>query len=100
MVTLAPELENAPEVIRYLTRNNVTVSLGIWKDDATWELNRIDNFILQSIGHSMGSLVQGEEAIINGASFITHLFNAMLPVSTDTQKVSIELLTTGFSIWT
>lgn len=46
----------------------------------------------------MGSLVQGEEAIINGASFITHLFNAMLPVSTDTQKVSIELLTTGFSI--
>ena len=29
----------------------------------------------------MGSLVQGEEAVRNGASFITHLFNAMLPVS-------------------
>jgi len=28
----------------------------------------------------MGSLIQGEEAVRNGASFITHLFNAMLPV--------------------
>lgn len=31
----------------------------------------------------MGSLVQGEEAVRNGASFITHLFNAMLPVSSN-----------------
>lgn len=29
----------------------------------------------------MGSLIQGEEAVKNGASFITHLFNAMLPVT-------------------
>nr|CAG4650982.1 EOG090X06GX [Simocephalus serrulatus] len=57
MVTLAPELENSTEVIKYLTDNGVTVSLG----------------------HSMGSLIQGEEAVKNGASFITHLFNAMLP---------------------
>nr|CAG4649338.1 EOG090X06GX [Scapholeberis mucronata] len=57
MVTLAPELENATEVVKYLTNHNVTVSLG----------------------HSMGSLIQGEEAVKNGASFITHLFNAMLP---------------------
>ncbi|EFX87360.1 hypothetical protein DAPPUDRAFT_307072 [Daphnia pulex] len=57
MITLAPELENSTEVIKYLTSNGVTVSLG----------------------HSMGSLIQGEEAVRNGASFITHLFNAMLP---------------------
>lgn len=28
MVTLAPELENSTEVIKYLTDNGVTVSLG------------------------------------------------------------------------
>nr|CAG4646267.1 EOG090X06GX [Macrothrix elegans] len=57
MITLAPELEHSSEVIKHLTENGVTVS----------------------VGHSMGSLIQGEEAIRQGASFITHLFNAMLP---------------------
>lgn len=34
----------------------------------------------------MGSLIQGEEAVKNGASFITHLFNAMLPVRFNAKK--------------
>nr|CAG4634791.1 EOG090X06GX [Alona affinis] len=59
MITLAPELEQSSEVVENLTKNGVTVSLG----------------------HSTGSLVQGEQAVREGASFITHLFNAMLPVS-------------------
>jgi len=57
MITLAPELQHSPEVISYLSNNGVTVSLG----------------------HSMGSLPEGEKAVCSGASFITHLFNAMLP---------------------
>nr|CAG4642518.1 EOG090X06GX [Evadne anonyx] len=57
MITLAPELQNSAEVINYLVKNGVTVSLG----------------------HSMGSLPEGEKAVCSGASLITHLFNAMLP---------------------
>lgn len=57
MLTLAPELPNACDVIKKAKEMGITVSLG----------------------HSMANLVQGEEAVKCGANFITHLFNAMLP---------------------
>lgn len=56
MVTLAPELDRSAEVIQELCQEGVKVC----------------------IGHSTGDLVQGETAINNGASMITHLFNAMM----------------------
>jgi N-acetylglucosamine-6-phosphate deacetylase len=57
IITLAPELDPIGQVVRELTENNIIVS----------------------VGHSEANLSQGETAIRNGARFITHLFNAMLP---------------------
>lgn len=56
IVTMAPELDGG-SIIRSLR----------------------DRGIVISIGHSTATLNQGLEALKNGANFITHLFNAMLP---------------------
>ncbi|XP_060696611.1 N-acetylglucosamine-6-phosphate deacetylase [Hemiscyllium ocellatum] len=57
IVTLAPELNRSEEVIKELVRHRICVSLG----------------------HSVSNLSQAEAAVKQGATFITHLFNAMLP---------------------
>lgn len=57
LLTLAPEIPNAMSVINELCKRNIKVS----------------------VGHSIASLNEGEAAVQHGATFITHLFNAMLP---------------------
>jgi N-acetylglucosamine-6-phosphate deacetylase len=59
IITLAPEKKNAFETISELTKRGKVVSLG----------------------HSLADICDGEKAVQKGASMITHLFNAMLPVS-------------------
>lgn len=55
IVTLAPEMEPADAVIPWLRSHNITVSLG----------------------HSLATAAQTQEAFAQGASMITHAFNAM-----------------------
>jgi N-acetylglucosamine-6-phosphate deacetylase len=57
LVTLAPELPGAQEMIAALGAQNIRVALG----------------------HSQASYEEGMEAVKAGASLVTHLFNAMAP---------------------
>ncbi len=63
LVTLAPELVGGLETIAWLKERKNQKKIVI------------------AIGHSMANLQQAEQAVKSGASIITHLFNAMLPVS-------------------
>lgn len=58
IITLAPELDGSMEVIKQLSNNGIIVSLG----------------------HTLSDMETSIKAVQNGATFITHLFNAMLPV--------------------
>ncbi|MFD2612208.1 N-acetylglucosamine-6-phosphate deacetylase [Paenibacillus gansuensis] len=58
LITLAPELPGAMELIGYLTEKGVTVSIG--HSDATYEIV--------------------QQAVAHGATHVTHLFNGMSPL--------------------
>lgn len=74
IVTLAPELDKGFEVTQALTAMGITVS----------------------VGHSMANVEDGERAVESGATLITHLFNAMLPVITVIPYSVIALITYFF----
>lgn len=57
IMTVAPELENARELIKYLNENNIIIS----------------------IGHSEASRDDIDFAILHGAKLITHIFDAFGP---------------------
>lgn len=58
VITLAPELDESEQVIPYLRSLGITISLG----------------------HSMATATQAQKAFEQGASMVTHAFNAMPPL--------------------
>ena len=76
LVTLAPELPGAPELIRRLVARGVAVSMG--HTDATWE--------------------QAEAGAAAGATLGTHLFNAMRPLDHRDPGVAGFLLASDLTV--
>jgi N-acetylglucosamine-6-phosphate deacetylase len=73
MMTIAPELENAPEVIAEAARRGVCVSLG----------------------HSDADFAAAERGIAAGARHATHTFNAMRPLDHRSPGILGAVLTDG-----
>jgi N-acetylglucosamine-6-phosphate deacetylase len=73
MVTLAPELPGAIELTTWLTGRGIVVSLG----------------------HSAASAAQAAAAVDAGASVVTHLYNAMAPISARSPGLAGLALTDG-----
>ena len=71
IITLAPELTGAMETIEWLDAYR---SGGKEEEEG-------GKRIVVSLGHSMAQFACAERAVRSGARHITHLFNAMLPVS-------------------
>lgn len=69
IITLAPELPGAIETIEWLDSYRSEEKEGEGKR------------IIVSLGHSMAQFACAEKAVKSGATHVTHLFNAMLPVS-------------------
>ena len=69
IITLAPELTGAMETIEWL---------DAYRSGGKEEEGKR---IVVSLGHSMAQFACAERAVRSGATHITHLFNAMLPVS-------------------
>ncbi len=73
IVTLAPELPGALDVVRALTRQGVVVSAG----------------------HSLATFKQAEAGFLAGTRYGTHLFNAMAPLAHREPGLSGALLATA-----
>jgi N-acetylglucosamine-6-phosphate deacetylase len=86
LVTLAPELANSLELIRYLRTHN----------------------IVASIGHSDATYAETQNAIKEGCHYVTHLFNAMrgmqqrepgvVTAALLSNKVKTELIVDGIHV--
>lgn len=107
IVTLAPELPGSQAVVTELSKRGITVSLGehrlLHQSDSFFFHRRASHsdpsawFCFLVEGHSVADLSQAEDAVQHGASFITHLFNAMLPVSPSCHRKHMKASTGLFT---
>ena len=85
IITLAPELTGALETIEWLDTYRTSSGKGEEEDEG--------KRIIISLGHSMAQFACAEKAVMSGATHITHLFNAMLPVSGRINVIKFTVMT-------